>query len=319
MRALITGIKGQDGTFLKNILNENGFDVFGVARPKVSMTFGWRNQFSLLNSQNGGDIEMDLSDSSLCKEYLDIIKPNRIFHLAAVHGSSVEMETTEKSRSDEMYSCHVTVTRNLLEWVKKNRESKLALALSSQMYTPSPSLHKINENDFYEPQNLYGRTKLEGFNLLKKYREESNLFAVGLILFNHTSAISKPSYLFNSLANQLSEFKSYKREKIIIQNAFQKIDMCDASEVCEAIFQALEHNVPEDFVISSGELKSIESIILEAATLLNIKIKKKDIHSIQSSRETVSICGNPTKAFKKLNWKVRKSPAQILAEMTNSY
>jgi len=317
MRALIIGIRGQDGTFLKSILVENGYAVFGVLRPLEKMAFGWQNDVSLSITQKGGEIEIDLADPNLCKEYLNLIKPDRIFHLAAEHGPSLEMAEVEKYKSQEMYNCHAALTRNLLEWIKENRKSKLVVALTSQMYTPSLRIHKINENDVYAPQNLYAKTKLDGFDLIKKYRQEYDLFAVGLILFNHTSEIAKPSYLFNMLAQQLIEFRNQERKHIIVQNALQKIDICDASEVCDAIYKSIEYKLPKDFVISSGELSSIESIILEAAQILKIQVKKENIHSLQNQKDITSICGDPAEVFKHLNWKARKNPAQILAEMTN--
>jgi len=319
MRALIIGISGQDGFFLKKILVNNGYEVFGVVRPLAQLNVNWQtdiiNSLTIKGFKNV--LEIDLSDSKLCNEYLNLVKPDRIFHLAAVHAPATEMLLLEKSKSQEMYRCHFTLTKNLLDWVKLHTKSRLAVALTSQFYRPHLFRHKITEKNVYKPQNLYARTKLEGFNLLKKYREEYGLFASGLILFNHTSAMAKTKFLFGDLAQQIVEFKNHKRNSITIQNALQKIDICDASEVCEAIYRSIEHDFPSDYVISSGKVHSIESIIISAAQLLNIGITKKNIYSMHKKRNFTYIYGDQTKTYKLLNWKAQKSPAQILEDMVN--
>jgi GDPmannose 4,6-dehydratase len=320
MRALIIGIRGQDGTFLKKILVRNEYDVFGVLRPGAHMGSNWQNDVtqSITKKQLEKDIRIDLADSNLCNEYLNLIKPDRIFHLAAEHAPASEMASVENNKSKEMYKCHVTLTQNLLEWVKLHTKTRLVVALTSQMYSPSLFQNKITEKNIYAPQNLYSKTKLEGFNLLKKYRQEYGLFANGLILFNHTSAIAKPTYLFGEIAQQLVEFKNQERQYIYIQNARQKIDICDASEVCEAIYRSIEYDFPKDYVISSGRINSIESIIVEAAQLLKIEFSKKNICSLQKKKKFAYIHGDPTEAFKHLNWEAQKTPAQILRDMVNS-
>jgi len=320
MRALITGISGQDGTFLKKILVRNEYDVFGVLRPTSQMGSNWQNDLTryLTNRQPERNIEIDLADPNLCNEYLNLIKPDRIFHLAAEHAPASEMASAENEKSQEMYKSHIALTQNLLEWIKSHTRTRLVVALTSQMYSPSLLQHKITEKSIYGPQNLYARTKLEGFNLLKKYRQEYGLFANGMILFNHTSAIAKPTYLFGQIARQLVDFKNQERKYITIQNAQQKIDMCDASEVCEAIYRSIEYDVPQDYVISSGRINSIESIIVEAAQLLQIELSKKNICSLQKKKKFAYIYGDPTEAFKHLNWKAQKTPPQILRDIVNS-
>jgi len=321
MRALITGIGGQDGTLLKSILLQKNFAVFGVLRPKKQIELNWKNSLirSLIEKNQEIDIEIDLSDSKLCNTYLNITKPDRIFHLAAVHAPAIEMKSIENRKSHDMYKCHVAITQNLMEWVKLNKQTRIVVALTSQMYSPSKFFHKITENNSTLPQNLYAKTKLEGFTILKKYRQEFGLFANGLILFNHTSAIAKPNYLFSEIARQIVEFKNKEKTHITIQNALQKIDMCDASEVCDAMYRAIESDFPKDYIISSGKLKSIESIIVEAAHLLKIELSKKNIISLQKQKKSNYTYGDPTKAFRELGWRATKTPAQILGEMVSFY
>ena len=161
MRALITGIFGQDGTILKSILVNNGFKVFGVARPNTRSSLQAVAIEAHLNLKSDGNTEIDLSDANTCNDYLDFVKPDRIFHLAAVHGSSLESNVIECISSSEMYNCHVTITTNLLEWIKRNQETRLALALSSQMYNPYQNFRKVSESDDCDPQNIYGKLNLK--------------------------------------------------------------------------------------------------------------------------------------------------------------
>jgi GDPmannose 4,6-dehydratase len=313
MRALIIGISGQDGTILTNLLFEKGYEVFGTQITSTRIKDEY-NQSKIYISK-AKISEIDLSISEICFNYLNSVKPDVIYHLAAVHGSSSQMSLIEKNNSNQMYNCHVELTKNLLKWMKSYPEVRLCLALTSQMYTPTHSNYKIDLNSEFNPQNYYAETKLEGFKSLKYYRNKFNIFATGLILFNHTSIYAKNDYLFKQLARQIVKFKENGQPSIFIRDANQEIDISDAFEVCDAIYLASQYKSARDFIITSGKLKSIEQIIIEACDLSSIKIQRSDIVSSEPYKKSFSSVGNPIDALHHLDWRARKDSSEILAEM----
>jgi GDPmannose 4,6-dehydratase len=314
MRALIIGISGQDGTILRNMLRQKQVTVYGTRLPK-----GLDTEKSLSNNhtdQEGAIIsEVDLVDRKQCFNYLDSIQPNRILHVGAVHGSSVDMKQVETENAKRMHDCHVLITHNILEWLRTNRSVRLGVALSSQMYPINPISYAINEESILGPQNYYARTKFEAFKLIQQYRETFNLFAIGYILFNHTSIYSKPNFLFNNLAKQIYQYEKSDNYKIVIADANQSIDISDAFEVCEAMIQALEFKIPEDYVIASGKCEKIYKIIQEAGHARGLNISVDDIISSNASSDDFYICGNTARIKRNLGWVAKKSPAQILLDL----
>jgi len=313
MRALIVGISGQDGIILSNLLRSKGYEVFGTQiklDKKVNEV-----SFPRVRKNEAQISEIDLSSPDICSEFLNSVKPDIIYHLAAVHGSSSNMNFIENNDSDKMIKCHVDLTKNLLDWQILNNKSRLCLALTSQMYSPTAEISQIDLNSEFNPQNFYAKTKLQGFNTLKYYRQKYNLFSIGLILFNHTSIYAKNDFLFKLLAKQIIDFSNKSQPNIVIRDANQKIDISDAFEVCDAIYRAGGHEFARDFIISSGKVKSIMEIILEACYLLNIKIKEGDIISTQPSINSSYQSGNTDDVLQNLNWRAIKGPSEILVDM----
>ena len=316
MRVLIIGCRGQDGKWLSEILSTQGYEVYGIHKP--TLTSGQNSQISLWKANNYIVREycVDFSILKTAVYYLDQIQPSMIFHLAAVHESSIDMKNFGMSDLDEMQNCHVKITHNLLKWIcEKKSSTKLAVALTSQMYSGGDKRKKISADSVASPQNIYGQTKLESFDLIRKYRNQHSICAVGLILFNHTSIYAKPNFLFRVLAKQLNEYKLNIRKQISIVNADYEIDICDAREVCNAMRLALESNYPRDYVVSSGSLVSIRSVVKDAAKLLNINIKDDDILSTNNEPQKNILFGDSKQIFTDLGWKSHNKPAQLLAKM----
>lgn len=313
MRALIVGISGQSGIILAKLLYEKGYEVFGT--QITSTTLNDVNTQSKIHTSKAQISEIDLSISEICFEFLNSIKPDVIYHVAAVHGSSSKMSFIEKNNSNQMYNCHVELTKNLLEWLKSYPKVRLCLALTSQMYTPTYYNYQIDLNSEFSPQNYYAETKLEGFKIMKYYRSKFNIFATGLVLFNHTSIYAKDDFLFKHLAKEIQKFRENTRPYIVVRDANQEIDISDASEVCEAIYRASQYKFAKDFIITSGKIKSIHQIIIEACQLVGIEITKNDIVSSEPKNNNYSMLGNPMDAFEQLNWRALKDSSEILAEM----
>jgi len=316
LRALIIGCRGQDGRLLSEILSAHGYEVYGIHKP-TNIDLEILHKLSPGKDSNLVEEHcVDFSKYQTTIEHLDSIKPNRIFHLGAVHGSSVDMQSFGKDKLNEMRDCHVEITNNLLQWISKNKsDSRLAVALTAQMYSGMNSSVIINEDSKVSPQNVYAQTKLESFDLIKRYRELNRVFAIGLVLFNHTSIYAKSNFLFKELAKQISEYKQNLRQKISVINADYEIDISDAREVCDAMRLSIEAETPKDYVISSGDLVSIRNIITGAAKILKMHINEDDIKSTGSRPQANKLVGDSGLIYKDLGWQSKIKSSELLASM----
>jgi GDPmannose 4,6-dehydratase len=310
MRAMITGILGQDGRHLASQLDALGYEVIGISR-----------ELSNVNSKNlslykcSEIISEDLSVPSHAKSILNQYKPEKIFHMAGVHASAASMLEFGKVAYQEMQNCHIEITRNILEWQRINTNTKSVIALSSQMYSPLGDVTEISEESSTSPSSKYVETKLEAFSLIKRYRKEHNCKSAGAILFNHTSDISKDQFLFPILASQLCEVLEGKRDEIQILNAEALIDMSAAEEVCAGMISMTEISPMGDIVFSSGNLESVRSIVEKTLVRLSISIPIKISSTSTNMRSGRVVLGNISRARDILNWVPKRTPADILYEM----
>ncbi len=305
MRFLITGINGQDGSWLSELLTESNNEVVGIST---------KSAIERSISSNIKVLTTNLSRHDVASEFLNSYKPERIIHLAAVHASSFDMKNFDQSRHDAMWSCHVDTTKNLLEWLRTSPKSRMVAALSSQMYGAKLEDLKISETSPLSPINEYGRTKSEAFQMIQSYRQEYEIFAAGAILFNHTSLKSKPGFLFPELADQICDTFFGITQEIRIRNFEALVDICSALEVCEGLLAMLEIPAPTDFVFSSGNLIEVRVIVLEVLDKLSIT-RPVSLISVDSHFSKDTLVGDSSRANKILGWKARKTAADILYGM----
>jgi GDPmannose 4,6-dehydratase len=257
-RALVIGSRGQDGRIISQILLKNGYEVMGVVRKDSKPVYS-QNEFT--------EIESDLSNATCFSTLLREIEPDHIFHFGAVHANSRDMRDLELSQSDEMLKCHAKITQNILEWQTLNSCTSL-IALSSFIYTPQFPNHEISLEEPFNPQNHYGRTKLQALKHIRDYRRKFGVKSAGLILFNHASEFSKSEFLIPSIASNL--FNTYKSgKKTLIKNSQQLVDISNAHEFCSGFYKIIEKEQYGDFIFSSGNLRSIQSLYVDAINRLN--------------------------------------------------
>ena len=310
MKVLITGVDGQDGTILSHKYMEAGWDVIGVSRsPKIYP------QKKLSENISFGEIK----DSKTCWSILNELKPDHILHLAAVHAASTSMSTLEGISKREMTSVHVDLTRNFLLWQKMNNYSRLGVALSSQMYTPTQKVTIIDEITPPEPMNFYGMTKAKAFDLVNEYRYRNNQCAIGFIFFNHTSIYSKEEFLFQLLARQIAGVIKGDLDKVQIRNFDSEIDISSAHEVCEGAMQAMFSSQPRDWIFSSSKLLSIRSIVKAAFVELGVSSSVPLISTQTHSSASFNLVGNTEGARRFLGWETNVNPGQLLASMVSSH
>ena len=302
MTVLVIGSNGQDGSILCDLLKARNESYVAVSR-----TATWFSDGTSMG-------RVDLSKTSEATDLLDKVKPNVIVHLAAVHAPSGSMVQLGDEKFDEMVKCHVGISKNVLDWQLENPDSKSIFALSSQMFSVAKQDPLINLNSEVNPASKYGETKAICWEMLKKYRINQNVNTVGLILFNHTSERSKPNFLFHELARQITNLIKTKKGVVKIRDANAHIDIHSAYDLGEGIIKAMENEVAQDFIFSSGKYFKIQGIIQE--TLMRLELSPTvDIVSTNQSTTEIPLYGDISKTQSLLGWTPKAKPSEILLSM----
>lgn len=302
MIVLVIGSNGQDGSIFCDLLKEQGIKFVGVSRSSI---------------QTGGEViekQVDLTNFETSQAFFNQVCPSHIVHLAAVHAPSGSMYKTGELMYDEMYKCHVQITRNILEWQINNSGSISMIALSSQMYSPQTQNPFITLNSQINPSSKYGETKAESWKLIKSYRAEHGVKTYGLILFNHTSSRSKQDFLFPELARQLSNIIRGQEIVIRIRDTEGYIDVFSAYELGIGLMRCIETEIFQDMIFSSGNYIKISEVIQNTAKILQIPCNIKLI-STDPADQKIPLYGDISKTYDILGWKPILSPGEILAAM----
>lgn len=306
MKVLITGALGQDGSILSEEYLKRGHQVLGVSSPKRANQFG----SSLISTVN-------LSDSDQLNSLFNEFRPDMIFHLAAVHHSSTNYESAAENRLSDMESCHIEITRNILEWQRLNPSTRSLVSLSSQMFSSRNGNLIIDEKAELDPQNDYARTKAEAFRMLGTYRKNYGIKCYGAILFNHTSARSKSEFLFPQLAKQIARVLRGKSSEICVNNAEATLDICAAEEICLGMMKLIEISLATDMVFSRGSAIKVKDLIEKTMIKLGFNKSYIVIENSIDKEMVPSLIGNPSKALNLIGWQAIKKPEDILIEMVN--
>jgi GDPmannose 4,6-dehydratase len=308
MKVLVIGAGGQDGRIISNLLSARGHQVFGVTRPLLGKGSTEKNIFNI-----------DLSLSSLANEFLNRLEPDEIYHVAAIHGSSLLQENTISNFRDEIVKCNVHITENILKWLRRQGKGRLHVALSSQMYSALDDVTIISENSPPNPQNFYGTTKLEAWNLVREHRSTFGTYANASILFNHSSEYSSAKFLFPTLVTKLIENNFAEASSLGLANPNSRLDITDAVEICTAIIESIKRTPNEDYVLGSGRYILISDLVRE----VNKVFKPQAEVSIKESNFEVDIMppfllSDISKAKLHLGWVPQNSPVELLIRMISN-
>lgn len=248
-RALITGITGQDGSFLAELLLKQGYEVHGIIRRS-----------SNFNTQRIEHIKDylylyygDLTDSNNLNELIKKLYPDEIYNLAAQSHVQVSFEIPS-------YTLNVDTlgTLNCLEAIKNySPYSKFYQAGSSEMFGKVQQIPQNEKTPFY-PRSPYGVAKVASHHLTVNYREAYNLFAVNGILFNHESERRLNTFVTRKITSGICEIQAGLRDKISLGNLYAQRDWGYAQDYVEAMYLMLQQETPEDYVISTGETTTIK-------------------------------------------------------------
>jgi len=312
-RALITGITGQDGAYLAKFLLEKGYEVYGTYRRQSSPNF-WRLQYlEIFDKVNL--IPIDLTDTSSILEAIKISEPDEVYHLAAQSfvGASFETPIATGDVSG------LAVTR-ILEVIRQvNPEIKFYQASTSELYGNSRSEGLLDEETQFRPASPYAAAKLYGYWITRIYREAYGIFAVNGILFNHESPLRGLEFVTRKISNAVAKIALGLEKELRLGNLEAKRDWGYAPEYVESMWLMLQQDEPDDYVIATGEAHSVKEFCEIAFNIVGLDLQEyvKVDKRFMRPLDVNYLCGDYSKAKKKLGWKPRTKFKQLVKIMVD--
>ena len=336
--ALLTGITGQDGSFLAEFLIEKGYEVHGIIRRSSSFNTGriehlyldeWVRDMKkdrLINLHYG-----DMTDSSSLIRIIQLVQPDEIYNLAAQSHVKVSFDVPEyTAESDAIGTLRMLEAVRILGLEKK---TKIYQASTSELYGKVQEVPQSETTPFY-PRSPYGVAKQYGFWITKNYRESYNMFAVNGILFNHESERRGETFVTRKITLAAARIAQGFQDKLYLGNLSARRDWGYARDYVECMWLILQHDVPEDFVIATGEMHTVREFATLAFGEVNIELRwegegvnEKGI-DMKTGKvlvevdpkyfrpcEVEQLLGDPTKAKTLLGWNPTKTSLSELVKI----
>lgn len=308
----ITGITGQDGSYMTELLLEEGYKVYGLKRR--SSSFNTDRIDHLFQNKNLELVYGDLSDYSSISNFVSDVKPDLFFNLAAMSHVRVSFDIPE-------YTMDITGSGviRVLEAIRKNSpKTRFLTASSSEMFGASPPPQ--NESTTFKPQSPYAIAKVSGYYSTINYREAYKLHASNAISFNHESKRRAETFVTRKITRAATRIKLGLQDKLYLGNLDAKRDWSHASDVVNGMYKIISEDGPNDYVISSDEMHSVKEFLEIVFSKLNLDYKKYlefDPRYIRAT-EVDALCGDSSKIRKNLNWQPKYSFEQLVNEMIES-
>jgi len=328
-RALITGITGQDGSYLTELLLEKGYEVHGVIR-RASMINTHRIDH-IFNHPNLHLHYGDMTDSANIVHVLQKSQPDEIYNLAAQSHVKVSFELPEYTGNVDGLG-----TLRILEAVRilgLERHCRIYQASTSELYGLVQEVPQKETTPFY-PRSPYGVAKLYGYWITKNYRESYGMYAYTGILFNHESPRRGETFVTRKITRGLSRISAGLQECLYLGNLNAKRDWGHAKDYVEAMWLMLQQEEADDYVIATGEQYSVKEFVEKSAFYfgMNIEWSGEGIEEIGVDKNTgktvvkvnakyfrpsevESLLGDPTKAKQKLGWEPKITFDQLIEDM----
>ncbi len=327
-RAFITGITGQDGGYLAELLLEKGYEVYALYRRNSNQRFDRIED--ILDKIHL--VEGDLTDDSSLINAIEVSKPDEVYNLAAQ--SFVGVSWKEPVFTAEVNGLGVT---RLLEAIRlKKPDAKFYQASTSELFGLVQEIPQKETTPFH-PRSPYGVAKLYGYWITVNYRESYKMFACNGILFNHESPKRGIEFVTRKISKAVAEIYRGEREYVSLGNLDAKRDWGYAGDYVKAMWLMLQQETPDDFVIASGETHTVREFVEKAFKIVGIEIewKGKGINETGIDRKSGKIIvkldpqffrpadvelllGDPTKAKQKLGWKPEVSFDKLIEMMVRS-
>ena len=329
-KSLITGITGQDGSYLAELLLEKGYEVYGIIRR--ASTFNTGRIEHIRTNPKLSLIYGDLSDGSNISRIIEKVKPDEIYHLGAQSHVRVSFDLPE-------YTGDVTGlgTLRILDAIREARiKTKFYQASSSEMFGLVQEVPQKETTPFY-PRSPYGCAKVYAYWITKNYRESYNLFACNGILFNHESPRRGETFVTRKITRGLARIKLGIDDKLYLGNLDAKRDWGYAKDYVEGMWRMLQQDKPDDYVLATGETHTVREFVETVCKRLGFdlvwkgsglketgvdKKTKKTIIAIDPiyfrPAEVDLLIGDSTKAKKILGWKPKVKFKELAEIMTDA-
>ena len=330
--ALITGITGQDGAYLAQLLLEKGYEVHGTYRRTSSVNF-WRiDEIGISNHPKLNLVEYDLTDLGSTIALIQKVQPHEIYNLAAQSfvGVSFDQPTT---------TAQITGigALNLLEAIRLiNRKIKFYQASTSEMFGKVQAIPQVEDTPFY-PRSPYGVAKLYAHWMTINYRESYDIFGASGILFNHESPLRGREFVTRKITDSVAKIKLGLMECVELGNIDAKRDWGFAQEYVEGMWRMLQVDEPDTYVLATNRTETVRDFVSMAFKGANITVDftgsaEKEIAVDIATGKTVMrvnpkfyrpagvelLIGNPAKAKEKLGWEPKTSLEQLCGMMVEA-
>jgi GDPmannose 4,6-dehydratase len=315
-RAFITGVTGQDGSYLAEFLLGKGYEVHGLKRRSSSFNTGRVDGVyaDLHRRDNRFFLHFaDLSDASSLWKLLSSIRPDEIYNLAAQSHVRVSFDIPE-------YTADITATGalRLLEAVRLTGiKARFYQASSSEMFGSAPAPQR--EETPFHPRSPYACAKLFAHSCAVNYRESYDMFACCGILFNHESPRRGETFVTRKIARAVAQIKLGLESNLYLGNLDARRDWGYAEEYVEAMWMMLQRDQPDDFVIGTGETHSVREFVEEAFSYAGLDWRKHVRFDARYFRpaEVDTLCADPSKARRILNWHHRMGFQELVRLMVD--
>ena len=316
-KVIITGITGQDGSYLAELLLKKGYEVHGIIRR--SSSFNTSRIDHIYKDPHATDVKLflhygDLTDGANLNQLIKTIKPYEIYNLGAQSHVKVSFDIPE-------YTTNVNAlgTIRILDAIRESgRKTKFYQASSSEIFGNSNPPQ--NEKTPFQPRSPYAASKLYSYWITVNYREAYNLFACNGILFNHESPRRGETFVTRKITRAATRIKLNLQKKLYLGNLNAKRDWGYAPEFVEAAWAMLQQDKPDDYVIATGQTHSVKEFVEEVFEYLGLEWKKYVEIDKRYFRPTEvdELQGDAAKAREKLGWKPKVSFSELIKIMVDS-
>ena len=314
-KALITGFTGQDGSYLAKLLLSKGYEVYGMVRRSSHEDWTFVNEMGLEDVQI---VEGDLADSSSLNRLIMNIKPDEVYNLAAQSHVATSFNQPE-------FTVDITgmgVLR-LLEAIRTHYpKARFYQASSSEMFGDVKNYNPQNETTELRPRSPYAAAKVLGHHIVKVYRESYGIYACSGILFNHESPRRGAKFVTRKITDYVARYNNgLVNEPLLLGNIYAQRDWGSAEDYVEAMWLMLQQDIPNDYVIGTGETHSVKDFIIAAFSSINVALEWEgqgvEERAINADTDEVVVqidkefyrpaevnrlLSNASKAIKDLNW-----------------
>lgn len=317
-RALITGITGQDGSYLAELLLEKGYEVYGIIRRSSSFNTSRINHIYQDPHEKGARLKLifgDLTDASSINKIVRDIRPDEVYNLAAQSHVRVSFDIPE-------YTADATGSGviRLLEAIRENGlNTRFYQASSSEMFGKVQAVPQKEDTPFY-PRSPYAAAKLYGHWITKNYRESYDMYACSGILFNHESPRRGETFVTRKITKAVANIKAGLQDKLYLGNLDAKRDWGYAKEYVEAMWLMLQQDEADDYVIATNETHTVQEFVEKAFERVGLNWKDHVEFDERYMRpaEVDLLIGDASKAEEKLGWKPKVTFEKLVEIMVDA-